>query len=636
MEILRATGIEKVWTQRPLLRGCDLSVEAGERIGIVGVNGCGKSTFLGILGGKVAYDHGEVTARGVVAILDQDPVLPGVTVGESADEAIAWHADLLQRWEQALTDGDTRTSDALQQRIDDAGWDMSHAVEAMLSRVGAPPRESLIAKLSGGERRRVALARALLNQPDVLLLDEPTNHLDAEAIEWLQGWLMAFQGAIVIVTHDRYLLEAVATRIVEVEDGVCVSYDGSYADYLVERAERRMLLERADDVRLSMIAREAEWASRSPAARSVKQKARLDRLEALQAARPLLRNASIALDLRTGHKHGGTILEAHGVRKTFGSRVIVDNLEMSLVGGDRLAILGPNGVGKTTLLKLLLGQEKPDKGQILRGPRVKVSVLDQARSGLDPKLTLFEAAGDGNDTVKVGENHVHVASFLNRFLFPREFLERRVGDLSGGERARLLLARLLLHGSNVLLLDEPTNDLDLQTLCVLEEALMSYDGCAIIVTHDRAFLDRVCTGVLAFEGDGKVVRYASRQQYLNAMARKESERSSAAKAISSVARAAAAPAPAPKAAAPAAAPAPAPAARTGKALSFKERKEFEELPDRIDKLETEQAALTARVADPASYKDPKLDMPALQKHLDALPGQIEAMWARWAELGERA
>ncbi len=636
MEILRATGIEKVWTQRPLLRGCDLSVEAGERIGIVGVNGCGKSTFLGILGGKVAYDHGEVTARGVVAILDQDPVLPGVTVGESADEAIAWHADLLQRWEQALTDGDTRTSDALQQRIDDAGWDMSHAVEAMLSRVGAPPRESLIAKLSGGERRRVALARALLNQPDVLLLDEPTNHLDAEAIEWLQGWLMAFQGAIVIVTHDRYLLEAVATRIVEVEDGVCVSYDGSYADYLVERAERRMLLERADDVRLSMIAREAEWASRSPAARSVKQKARLDRLEALQAARPLLRNASIALDLRTGHKHGGTILEAHGVRKTFGSRVIVDNLEMSLVGGDRLAILGPNGVGKTTLLKLLLGQEKPDKGQILRGPRVKVSVLDQARSGLDPKLTLFEAAGDGNDTVKVGENHVHVASFLNRFLFPREFLERRVGDLSGGERARLLLARLLLHGSNVLLLDEPTNDLDLQTLCVLEEALMSYDGCAIIVTHDRAFLDRVCTGVLAFEGDGKVVRYASRQQYLNAMARKESERSSAAKAISSVARAAAAPAPAPKAAAPAAAPAPAPAARTGKALSFKERKEFEELPDRIDKLETEQAALTARVADPASYKDPKLDMPALQKHLDALPGQIEGMWARWAELGERA
>ena len=634
MEILRATGIEKVWTQRPLLRGCDLSVEAGERIGIVGVNGCGKSTFLGILGGKVAYDHGEVTARGVVAILDQDPVLPGVTVGESADEAIAWHADLLQRWEQALTDGDTRTSDALQQRIDDAGWDMSHAVEAMLSRVGAPPRESLIAKLSGGERRRVALARALLNQPDVLLLDEPTNHLDAEAIEWLQGWLMAFQGAIVIVTHDRYLLEAVATRIVEVEDGVCVSYDGSYADYLVERAERRMLLERADDVRLSMIAREAEWASRSPAARSVKQKARLDRLEALQAARPLLRNASIALDLRTGHKHGGTILEAHGVRKTFGSRVIVDNLEMSLVGGDRLAILGPNGVGKTTLLKLLLGQEKPDKGQILRGPRVKVSVLDQARSGLDPKLTLFEAAGDGNDTVKVGENHVHVASFLNRFLFPREFLERRVGDLSGGERARLLLARLLLHGSNVLLLDEPTNDLDLQTLCVLEEALMSYDGCAIIVTHDRAFLDRVCTGVLAFEGDGKVVRYASRQQYLNAMARKESERSSAAKAISSVARAAAAPAPAPKAAAPA--PAPAPAARTGKALSFKERKEFEELPDRIDRLETEQAALTARVADPASYKDPKLDMPALQKHLDALPGQIEGMWARWAELGERA
>ncbi|MDP2306677.1 MAG: ABC-F family ATP-binding cassette domain-containing protein [Pseudomonadota bacterium] len=629
MELLRARGIEKVYADRPILRGVDLSIGSGERIGLVGVNGCGKSTLLRILGGAVSPDHGDVFARGTIALLDQDPVLPGETVGDAADDAIKWHAELLAAWEEALTNGEQERADELQAKLDDRGWDVSHTVEAMLSRVGAPPREARCDRLSGGERRRVALARCLLGAPDLLLLDEPTNHLDADTVEWLQVWLAAQRGAVVIVTHDRYLLEAVATRIIEVEDGVGVSYDGSYADYLIERAERRSTMERADDQRLSMIAREAEWASRSPAARSVKQKARLERLAALQSQRGFKKDPGFALDLRTGLKHGGTVLEGHGVWKSYGGRTLLKNVDFGLVAGDRIGILGPNGVGKTTLLRLIMGQDKPDKGTLVRGARVKASVLDQERTGLDLDQTVFEAAGGGNDQVKVGEGFVHVASFLGRFLFTREFFTRQVRALSGGERARLLLAKLLLQGSNLLLLDEPTNDLDLQTMRVLEEALMGYDGVAIIVTHDRAFLDRVCTGVLAFEGEGNVVRYASRQQYLSAQAAKlEAARAEAKAEARGEAKAEV------KRAEPVAeARPPAPPRRK---LSFKEQKEFEELPVRIELLEAEQAKLSARLVDPGSWRDASTDASALSRRLAALPVEIDALMSRWSELGARA
>ncbi|MFN7143548.1 MAG: ABC-F family ATP-binding cassette domain-containing protein, partial [Myxococcota bacterium] len=514
-----------------------------------------------------------------------------------------------------------RRADALQQELDEKGWDVSHTVDAMLSRVGAPPRDARVERLSGGERRRVALARALLGAPDLLLLDEPTNHLDADTVEWLQGWLAGHRGAVVIVTHDRYLLEAVATRIVEVEDGVCVSYDGSYADYLLERAERRATLERADDQRTAMIAREAEWASRSPAAQTKKQKARLDRLAALQSVRSFKKDESFGLDLRTGLKHGSTVLEARKLTKGFNGRVLLDDVDFGLVAGDRIGILGPNGIGKSTLLRMIMGQDRPDKGEIVRGARVRASVLDQERTGLDLDATVFEAAGGGNDQVKVGDRYIHVASFLSRFLFGRDFFPRRVRDLSGGERARLLLAKLLLQGSNLILLDEPTNDLDLQTLRVLEEALMSYDGVAIVVTHDRAFLDRVCTGMLAFEGNGRVVRYASRQQYLAAQsARVDAQRAEKSK-------------PEVKPAAPVVTQ---PATQPKRKLSFKEQKEYEELPARIEALEGEQETLTARLADPAVYRDASVDTAALSRRLAAIPAEIEAMMERWSELGERA
>jgi ATP-binding cassette subfamily F protein uup len=547
-------------------------------------------------------------------VLDQEPVLPGATVGEAAAAALGWHHEAKRGWQAALDAGDTATAARLQDLLDLHGWDLDHRVIALLDRVHAPPRETPLRGLSGGELRRVALVHALLASPDLLLLDEPTNHLDADTVEWLEDHLANFPGGVVLVTHDRYLLERVATGIVEIEDGQTVQWpDMSYADYLIARAERQAALHREHDARLAMIAHEAEWASRSPAARTTKQRARLDRLEALKALRPLKREETFTLDLRTKEKLGRTLVEARGLRKRLGDRTLFDHVDVDLGPGTRLGIVGPNGAGKSTLLRLLTGDLAPDAGTVRRAPRIKVAVLDQHRTGLDPKNTVFEAAGDGNTWVTVGDEPVHVAGFLQRFLFTRESFDQSVAGLSGGERARLLLARMLLQGAHVLMLDEPTNDLDLMTLAVLEEALLAFDGAVFVITHDRAFLDRVCTGLLAFDGEGHVVAYASRQQWDEARARARKE--------------AAAPAPAPVVAA-------APKARTR--LSYKEQQELDALPKRIEALETEQAALEATLADPASYRSRAAEVPALNARLAALATELEALWERWAALSERA
>jgi ATP-binding cassette subfamily F protein uup len=611
MHLLRATAVEKAWGERLILRGCTLVLQPGDRVGLVGPNGCGKSTLLHILAGHEPPDHGEVEACGTLGVLDQEPILPGATVGQAADEATAWHRELLADYERALADGDVDKAAKLQDPLDFHGWDLSSKVVAMLDRLGAPPREAAVAALSGGERQRVALARTLLGAPDVLLLDEPTNHLDADTVVWLETYLAGFRGAIALVTHDRYLLEAVATRIVEVEDGRCVSYEGSYADYVIARAERQASLRKEDDARLAMIRREAEWASRSPAARSTKQKARLLRLDVLQAARPLRREESFELDLATGEKLGRTLVELRGVTKGYDGRTLIRDFDLDIGRGTRLAILGPNGVGKSTLLRLLTGTEAPDAGSIVRGPRVKVAVLDQDRTGLDLDSTVFEVAGDGNTHVRVGDRDIHVASFLGRFLFGRELFDQKARGLSGGERARLLLARLLLHGANLILLDEPTNDLDLMTLRVLEEALLAFDGAAVVVTHDRAFVDRVCTGVLNFEGEGRIVAYASRLQSLAArVARPE-------KATTS----------------------PAPARRVApprKGLSFKEQQELESLPLAIESLETEQASLERALSDPQTWRSGSAaDAPGWTARLAALPAEVEKLYERWTELESR-
>ena len=610
MELIQAIGIEKAWGERMVLHGVDLSVKVGERIGLVGANGSGKSTLLAILAGIDAEDHGKVLRYATPGILVQDPKLPGKTVQDAADEALSWHRRWLEAFERATQEGDSKEAVRLQNLLDQHGWEVGHRVASLLDRLKAPPGDAEIARLSGGELRRVALARALLGSPDLLLLDEPTNHLDAETVEWLQDYLGGFRGGLVIVTHDRYLLEAVATRIVEIEDGKGFAYEGSYGDYLIGRAERQALLRRERDTKMSMIEQEAAWAAKSPAARSTKQKARLQRLDVLRDSVPTVRDATFTLDFRTGEKLGRTLMEGRGLKKGYGGRTLIAGLDFDLRPGQRIGILGPNGCGKSTLLRMLSGEEQPDAGTLHRGPRVRVAVLDQHRTGLSETDTVFEAAGGGNDQVIVNDQPVHVASFLGRFLFSRDSFEQRVSGLSGGEKARILLAKLLLQGANLILLDEPTNDLDLMTLRVLEEALLAFDGAVVVVTHDRAFLDRTCTGMLAFEGNGAIVSYASRTQYMAALAARQAEAAPVKKVFAI-----------------------APKVRTN--LSNKERQELDGLPARIEALEAEQAAIEAQLADPETYRGGKAEVAGLNAKLAAVAADMDAAFARWEALEAR-
>ncbi|MCB9779787.1 MAG: ABC-F family ATP-binding cassette domain-containing protein [Alphaproteobacteria bacterium] len=620
MHLLHASGVEKAFGDRAILRGCDLHVSAGDRIGLVGVNGSGKSTLLSILAGELQPDHGRVLREGSHALLTQEPALPGHTVGDTLEDAIAWHRRLVADYEAALSAG--TDASALQDQLDREGWTIDHKVAATVDHLGCPPRDAPLARLSGGERRRVALARTLLQRPDLLMLDEPTNHLDADTCEWLQQLLVGWRGAVLLVTHDRYLLEAVAGRIVEVEDGHTVSYEGSYADYLITRAERQARLALAEDRRLALIAHEAEWASRSPAARSTKQKARLKRLDDLMAQRPLKRQDEFSLDLRTGFRKGGAMMELHGVRKAFGDKVVLDGVDLVIAPGEVLGVLGENGAGKSTLLSILAGRLEPDAGTIHRAPRLQPAILDQHRTGLDDDSTVYEAAGNGNDHVFIGDNPIHVASFLGRFHFGRDTHDQHVGALSGGERARLLLAKLMLQGANLLLLDEPTNDLDLATLGILEAALLDFDGACVVITHDRAFLDRVCDRVIAFEGAGRIVSYASRLQHLAAV----EERAAAATRD-------APPREAPKPEA----PAPRRPEAGRKKLSYKETRELEGLPAQIEALETELSQVETVLSDPASYQPGStVDVAALSARAQELPEHIEAAMERWAELEDRA
>jgi ATP-binding cassette subfamily F protein uup len=616
VSVLVARGIEKAWGDRLILKGCDLEVRDRGRVALVGTNGSGKSTLLQILTGSVEADAGRVHHGGSVALLAQRPDLPGPTVGDALAQAVGWHASLVTAYEAALESDDLDEAATLQDKLDTVGWSVAHKVDAVSDRIGTPPADALIVSLSGGEQRRLALAATLLQQPDVLILDEPTNHLDAGAVEWLQDYLQGYRGAVLLVTHDRYLLEAVADTIVEIDHGVTVAYEGSYADYLVARAERDARLSRDNDRTLSMIRREAEWASRSPAARSTKQKARLQRLDTLRDSFEQRTERSFAMDFRVGVPKGRTLLEVHGLTKGYGDEPLFHNLDLVVRPGERLGIVGPNGTGKTTLLRTLLGSIEPDAGHLTRASRLTTGLLDQRRTGLNNDDTVIEAAGDGNDQVKLGDQWIRVESFLGRFAFERSMFDQPVSKLSGGERARLLLARLLLRGAELLVLDEPTNDLDLLTLRVLEEALLGFDGAALIVTHDRAFLDRVCTGVLGFDGQGGIRLYADRLQYQREIEQSRRREAQTAAAVVTT-----------------------PPTRNKEhnrdRLSWKDRQEFEKLPDRIEIIEGDLKALHDTLADPETYASGGTDVPELQRRAASLAREIETLYARWEALSER-
>ena len=616
MHSLVVNEIEKSYGDRQILRGCSFFVGTQDRVGIVGANGAGKSTLLRIISGKEEPNHGRIHLPVSVAILDQNPTLTGETVEDAVRETSRWHQDLLDGYNAAIVNEDWDEMAELQDRLDLVGWDISHNIDAVLQRVQAPTAESSLENLSGGEIRRVALARTLLSNADLLILDEPTNHLDTETIEWLEAFLAGYRGSVLLVTHDRYLLEQVATRIIEVEDGVCVGYDGSYGDYLVASAERQSRLRQAESRRLKLISQEAAWAARSPAARSTKQKARLQRLDQLQNQRSMPSERSIEWNFDTDDRFGSTLMEVEDLSIRFGSRQLFSEATFTISPKERIGIVGRNGTGKSSLLKLLTGQLKSSTGQIHRQSRLHIGILDQNRSGLKPDDTVYESVG-GADFVDVQGQRVHVVGFLAKFLFGRTMLDQKVSLLSGGERARLLMAKLLLQGANLLILDEPTNDLDLLTLRALEEALLEFGGGVFVVTHDRAFLDRVCTGILSIEEE-QVVSYADRSQVMKAAhARRQAQQAEQQSRKETVE----------------------PQAKTVKqqlGLSYQEKKELESLPDRIEHWETEVEQMNSVILDPTTYSNPDIDVALLQQNKETLESQIEDAMERWEDLSERS
>ncbi|MGE4314489.1 MAG: energy-dependent translational throttle protein EttA [Pseudobdellovibrionaceae bacterium] len=503
---------------KPVLNGITLSFLPGAKIGILGPNGAGKSTLMKIMAGVDKEFQGEAwPADGAtVGYLPQEPQLdPTKTVQENVTEGLGEMKAMLDRYNaigqlMAEPDADfdalmTEMGD-LQEKIDAVdGWELDRFIEVAMDALRCPPGDADVKNLSGGEKRRVALARLLLQKPDILLLDEPTNHLDAESNAWLQRHLSEYAGMVVMITHDRYFLDNVTGWILEIDRGRGIPYEGNYSAYLEQKRKRMEQEAREDATRQKTIAREAEWMGQSPAARRAKSKARIASYEKMlmDAQTDMVGNAQIIIP--TPPRLGGTVIEANNISKAFGDKLLYENLSFRLPPGGIVGIIGPNGAGKTTLFKMITGQETPDSGEFKIGETVQLGYIDQNRDALDDNKNVWEAISDGQDFLKLGKIEKASRAYVGAFNFKGPDQQKRVGDLSGGERNRVHLARMLRHEANVLLLDEPTNDLDTETLAALEEAIERFPGCAVIISHDRAFLDRLATHILAFEGDSQVV-----------------------------------------------------------------------------------------------------------------------------------
>ncbi len=504
---------------KEVLRGINISMYPGAKIGVLGLNGSGKSTLLRILAGEDDGYSGEVrvTPGFSVGYLPQEPQLDATkTVLGNVTDGVAHTKGLLDRFEEVCTamgepDADfdklLAEQSELQDQIDAVnGWDLDRQLEIAMDALRLPPPDADVSKLSGGERRRVALCRLLLSKPDLLLLDEPTNHLDAESVAWLERHLHDYHGTVVAVTHDRYFLDNVAGWILELDRGFGIPWEGNYSSWLEQKEERLAQEEKVDEARRRTLARELEWIRMAPRARQAKGKARINAYEQLLASAESgeQREAKLQISIPSGPRLGDLVVEAEHLRKGFGDRLLIDDLSFTLPRGGIVGVIGPNGAGKTTLFRMLVGGEAVDEGRLVVGPTVEFAYVDQSRESLDASKTVYEEITGGVDHLKVGDREVHGRAYVAGFNFKGSDQQKKVGDLSGGERNRLHLAKALLMGANVLLLDEPTNDLDVDTLRALEEALLEFPGCAVVISHDRWFLDRIATHVLAFEGDSEV------------------------------------------------------------------------------------------------------------------------------------
>jgi ABC transport system ATP-binding/permease protein len=601
--VVTVQDLHKRFGNRRVLSGASFALHERDRIGLIGANGAGKSTLLKMM------VHG---AGG-----DDDPAL------EPDGGMITWRRDLVLEYvaqEPQLPLDEPISAVLVRPGVPD------HEIQTVAAALQLPPLEKVIGQLSIGERRRVALAHALLGKPDVLALDEPTNHLDARTIEWLETRLSAWQGALIVVTHDRYFLDRVATRIVEVDRGKAYSYEGDYEAFLLAQAERLSVEGEQEYQRSSFVRREIEWIRRRPKARTTKAKARIDRYDAAVSAAPTdedKRGPTMRLELPSGPRLGGTIVELARASKSLGGKLLFKDLTLVMKPGDRIGIVGPNGAGKTTLIKTILGLEPPDSGSVTLGVNTRPAYFEQGRSELRDDLTVLEEVGDGYDYVDLpSSGRVHVRSFLRMMAFPDTIADTKIGQLSGGERNRVQLARLLRRGGNLLILDEPTNDLDLPTLGALEEGLLDFGGCALIVSHDRWFLDRVATGILAFEGNGEVTFYEGSYSFY--AERRDARRKAAAaeKAASSGAAGSASE--------------PTRGQRTSqppkRKLTFKEKAELAGIEDAISAAEQKVTTLEAAVQDPALFKDRGNEIQGKLAELDAARAEVERLFARWQEL----
>ncbi|MDF1752816.1 MAG: ABC-F family ATP-binding cassette domain-containing protein [Verrucomicrobiales bacterium] len=617
--IISATDICLSYGHDDLLDNASLAINEGDKAGLVGRNGCGKSSFLRILAGEENVDGGLIARRQglVIGYLPQEFQLDdALSVEENIRSGAAELIEAIGKFESGEEIAPAE-QERLQLLIDHAdGWNLETRIETLMRKLDTPPAGKVVKHLSGGEKRRVGLARALVAQPDLLILDEPTNHLDAEAIEWLEGYLASLPGACLFVTHDRYFLDRIANRVIELSDGNFYSHDGNYSDYLISKEERQEAAQAAEHKRQRFLKREIEWVRAGVKARGTKQRSRLDNFYAVKGEKAPNQELNMELIVPPAPDLGNIVVNLSEISYFIEDRALFLGLDLEFKAGECVGIVGPNGAGKTTLLRIIMGQLEPTDGGVKIGKRTEFNYADQTRLELDEEKSIFEEVAEGKDMMRYGDETISVRGYLKRFLFSDERIKGKIGLLSGGEKNRVLLAKILKRGGNFLILDEPTNDLDLQSLRVLEEALINFTGTSLVVSHDRYFLDRVCDRVIVFEEPGVVTVNEGNYSYYREKRKSREASLSPTPAKASKKKKVAAPA---KASAP-------------PKLKWKEERELETMEETILEAEEALAAYEAKLADPQFFVDDPEKAAEMAANLEAEKAKVKALYDRWENL----